>query len=531
MPGSRTGGSPGASDRRLIPGRTPIAALLTGVAAFALYRTTLLPGLSLWDTAEAQTAPPLLGTMHPTGFPAFVLLGWLASVILQPLGDPAFRANLLAAILAATAAGTGVLVLRRLEVPLLVAVAAVLGFALTPVVWHISAAADVHALHLALLAVLVLALLRWQALVASRTADPGVAAARRADRGLVLAAAVFGLALANHGLTVLLGPAVGLFVLMVDPAALRRPRLVATALATSFGLAALLYLELPIRAGLFRAPLVYGHPESWGGFWDIVLASQFQGGVLGLLIDPAGKFGALLRLAGDQLGVLALLVPLGFLATAIRFRPYAVLSGVAAALTCLFALTYDNAAIERYYLGPAFFAWTWLAVLAATVIDLAVRRLSPGPGRDRRRRLLRASAGAAVILALLVPTGIGLGQRWREADRSGETAIDGWLDVAFDTFEPDAVVLSWWSYSTPLWYGQLVEGRRPDVTVIDDRTLVDEGLGTIEDVIDADLGRRPVYVIRAQASDVQALAVRYVMEAVDRLEGVYRVTGRQENQP
>lgn len=523
MPGDRFGG------RRPLPDRALVAALLTGLAVLAVYRTTLLPGVSLWDTAEAQAVPALMGTMHPTGFPAFVLLGWLASVLLQPLGEPALRANLLSAILAATAAGTGVLVLRRLEVPLPVAVAAILGFALTPVVWNISAAADAHALHLALLALVVLALLRWGTLVGRRTADPSDAAARRADRALLLAAAVFGVALANHGLTVLLIPAVGAYLLAVDPGTFRRPRLVATALALCLGVAAVLYLELPLRAGPFRAPLVYGHPETWEGFLDVVLARQFGGDVWALLADPVGKALELVRFTAAQLGVLALLVPLGFLVTAIRLPAYAVLSGVAAVLTCLFAASYPNAVIDRYYLGPVFFAWTWLAVLAATGLDQLVRRLALGPAPGRRRGGL--SASVAVALVLLVPTGVALGPRWRAADRSGDTVMAEWLDTAFAALERDAVVLSWWSYSTPIWYGQLIEGRRPDVTVLDDRTLLDDGLGTAEDAIDANLGRRPVYVIRAQASDLQALGLRYVIEPVGRLEGMYRVTGRQENQP
>ncbi|MDO8484705.1 MAG: glycosyltransferase family 2 protein [Candidatus Limnocylindrales bacterium] len=45
-------------------------------------------------------------------------------------------------------------------------------------------------------------------------------------------------------------------------------------------------------------------------------------------------------------------------------------------------------------------------------------------------------------------------------------------------------------YSTPLWYAQRVEGRRPDLVIIDDRTRLDEGLGDITDVIDAHLGRK-----------------------------------------
>ena len=113
----------------------------------------------------------------------------------------------------------------------------------------------------------------------------------------MLAAAVFGVALANHGLTLLLIPAVGLFVLAVEPGIVRRPRVVLAALAACFGVAALLYLELPLRAGILRAPLVYGHPETWSGFWDVVLARQFQGDLTRPLTDVTGKVGDVVHLA------------------------------------------------------------------------------------------------------------------------------------------------------------------------------------------------------------------------------------------
>ena len=57
--------------------------------------------------------------------------------------------------------------------------------------------------------------------------------------------------------------------------------------------------------------------------------------------------------------------------------------------------------------------------------------------------------------------------------------------------EPNALILSWWSYSTPLWYVQRVEGRRPDIAIVDDRTRLDENLGGLTDVIDANLGDGP----------------------------------------
>jgi hypothetical protein len=91
----------------------------------------------------------------------------------------------------------------------------------------------------------------------------------------------------------------------------------------------------------------------------------------------------------------------------------------------------------------------------------------------------------------------------------------------------DAVVVSHWTWSTPLWYGRWVEGRRPDVTIIDDRTVLDQGYGTAEVAVDRFLGNRPVYVIRYEP-DLPAWKRRYVLEEVPGIPGggqVWRVVG------
>ena len=91
-----------------------VAPLVVAGIALALGRRALLPGLGLWDTAEFQTVGPLLGTAHPTGYPAYVILGWLAGIVFQPFGEPAFRMNLLSAVLIATTAGLTVVAVRLL---------------------------------------------------------------------------------------------------------------------------------------------------------------------------------------------------------------------------------------------------------------------------------------------------------------------------------------------------------------------------------------------------------------------------------
>ena len=111
-----------------------------------------------------------------------------------------------------------------------------------------------------------------------------------------------------------------------------------------------------------------------------------------------------------------------------------------------------------------------------------------------------------------------------------------WLDAVLDEriVGRDAVIVSWWSYSTPLWYAQHVEGRRPDIRIVDDRTRLDEDLGEIADVIDANLGRRPVFVIQIDPEVVASLASRYQLtplpvpgpQPVYSVDGVLASSGR-----
>jgi hypothetical protein len=478
-----------------------VAPIAVGIVSLIASWLSLLPGVGFWDTGELQAVGPLMGTAHPTGFPTYVLLGWLASVVLAPLGDPAFRMNLFAALCVALAAGVTVDLVRALTRSTAMGVLAGLGLALTPIVWSIGTHAEAHALHLALVAVLLRLLVAWEA--------------RRADRALVAAAVVFGLAMGNHSLMLLLAPGIGLYVFAVEPRILRRPRLVLACVLALVGTVALVYLELPLRAGPFRAPLVYGRPETWDGFWYIVLAEQFRGSLMDPLADLGGKVAMLVDRTVAAFGPLALLLPLAFLATVVRQWRYALLTGTGLAITVLFAASYVNADIDRYYLGPVLIAWSWIGIGAAMAVDLLDGWLG-GTGAAAPRTGGRRAALAIVIAGvLLVPTVAAVPSRHARVDQRHNTTAEAWVDRALTTMEPDAVVVSWWSFSTPLWYAQLVEGRRPDIAIIDDRTRLDDDLGGITDVIDANLGRRPVYVIRADPNEIALLEARYVLEHLD----------------
>jgi Protein of unknown function (DUF2723) len=495
---------------RLLDGWLP--PVLVGAVAFVAVRLAMLPGLGFWDTAELQTVAPLLGTAHPTGYPTFVILGWVANLLLAPFGEPALRINLFSGLCVAVAAAVTVDLVRALTRSAILGVAAGLGLALTTVVWRIGVQAEAHALHLALTAILIRLLVAWE--------DRG------RDGALIAAAVVYGLALGNHSLTLLLALPVGLYVLSVEPGVQRRPGLAAGAIFAMLITVVLVFLELPLRAGPLRGPesdtLVYGHPETWEGFWYVALAEQFRGSLIDPLGDLPAKMAALVGRTIVAFRVLAPLIPIGFAATILLRPRYALLSGTAALITLFFAASYENADIDRYYAVPALLAWSWLAMLAGGAATLVGRNLG-------RRRGPEPILAAALAMALLVPSVVDVPARYRSVDRSHDRAARIWVDRTLERLAPNAVVVTWWSYSTPLWYAQLVEDRRPDIRIIDDRTRLDENLGDVSAVIDAYLPSRPVYVIRIEPPEIALLERRYGLVYLDGLDatGLTQVFARE----
>jgi hypothetical protein len=539
--------------------RASFAPVIAAVATLVLIIPTLAPAVASWDTAEFQTVAPVLGTAHPTGYPAYVILGFIATHLL-PFADAAYRMNLLQAILAAGAVAGLVAVVQYLTGMRWVALASGLllvvmptwsavsvtfpdGTQLTssPLFWRLSTHADPHMFHVALVGLIFLLLIVWERW---RTSEDE-ARRRRADRWLVAAACAYGIAVANHSLALLLPPAIALFVFAVAPRILNQWRLILACAGVLAATIVVLFLELPIRAAM-HAPFVYGHPDTLSGFQYVVLAEQFRGS----LSDPLGhlgdKFAAVMALFSGWLGPLTYLALIGLGTSLVRRPRFLLLSVLSAAVTCGFSAAYANADIERYLLVPLFVAFMFVGLgladglgLLVWLVDSAREKLLPmapaagdagaeadqpagepsEPGADSvspmpglvygawsRRTLIVAEIAVAVVLVaasvVVVPgrqslPGIDPGG----ISESDQTYRQTWLlgilgPPAQGGLPADAVVVSWWSDSTTLWYGQIVEGLRPDVFVVDDRTRLDDNLGNVWDVVDLYLGRRPVFLDR-----------------------------------
>lgn len=118
------------------------AGIFLGV--LALYLAKLPPALAPWrDTGEMTVAAATLGVAHPTSYPLYVLLGRLA--LWFPLGNPAYRLNLLSAVAGAAACALLFAVLRARR-GTFAALAAAACLAFNPVFWAASQVSEMYSL-------------------------------------------------------------------------------------------------------------------------------------------------------------------------------------------------------------------------------------------------------------------------------------------------------------------------------------------------------------------------------------------------
>ncbi len=483
------------------------------IPALVLYVRTLMQDVGFWDTAEFQAIGPLLGIAHPTGYPTYTMLAWLASIVLQPFGNEAVRANLLSALLVAIGCGIVGATVTYLTRRLVIGIGTGLALAVSAEAWAIGLHADPHALHLFLVAVILALLVGWRSRVVEELP---------ADRWLIAAAAIFGLSLGNHGLTILLAPGIGLFVLAVQPRILLRPKTIVACLAALVLTTIAVYAYLPIRSAM-DPPLDYANPQTWENFRYVVFAEQFRG-TFQAMPGLVENVRTIVNETWSQLGLLAVLALVGVVHGALRRPAIVLLLGAWFVVNWIFALGYINADIGRYYLVPLMSVAVLGGLGAGALMDAArdfVRRAEP----DRRHGLRWAIAALAGLL-LIGPLLLAVPQRLPQVDQSNDLTARGWLDEMARELPPDSVVVSWWSFSTPMWYAQYLEGWRPDVTIIDDRTMLDEGLGSAQEVIDSYLGERPVFLIRLDR-DIPAFESRYELEPVVSIGPVYAVTDQQ----
>ena len=494
--------------------RPRVTTLALSLIAFLVYLLTLAPGVPPTDSGELILAAWLPGVAHAPGFPLWVVLGWLFSHLL-PIGSVAQRLNLMSACWGAAAVGMIHLLWRAarsvkqpeprdqrpgingdtlvsdpwfLAVSTGIGLAIPLTFAFSRTFWAWSVVAEVYSLHIFLTAAILTLLLTWR-----RRLQQGEAP-QRAGHWLILAALVYGLALGNHNLTIILLAPPILFWLWANRRGLNLRLITLSALALALG--ALIYLYLPWRAG--HDPLLnWGNPANPERLWWHITGKQYRVSLFGGTLQSMGsELGAGLLLWAQQFTPLAAPLLLGG-AWALwrRDRALALFTFLVALLGVGYAVIYDIADDrDAYYLASFLVSTLWLAAAwqwlvewawgAAPAPPAARSRANDPRARGARRPPARppretesqrpppAAAPAAwrrlLPIALLLLPLLTLAWNWRQGDHRHYVYPTLYAQNALNEAGPNALILTGdWQLYAPLLTRQGVEQQRPDVAALD----------------------------------------------------------------
>jgi hypothetical protein len=437
-------------------GRDYMLASLLAVAALAIYIATLTPSLSRLspDGAELATVPYVLGLAHSPGYPLYTWLGKLFTFL--PVGDVAYRMNLMSAVMAAMAVGGVYLIAMqimpsRMAAPTLrragAGLAALL-LAFSPTFWSQAVIAEVYAPNLAWAVFSILALLRWE-----RTLR---------DADFFLFALIWSLSLGMHLSN--LGFALGcaLFVLLTKWQVLKKPTWWLAALGgTALGLAQ--FAWLPYKASTLNDPLMLARaPDSLGAIYQYTLGAFPQlkfAFTLSALPDRLVIYLDLLLQQFGLAGILVGIIGLGSLLVR-RSRHYYLLLGMYL-VNVWFFIQYRAFDLEVFFL-PAHLLWSLFIACGAVEVLAgleALVRLFSAKVAARAMRL--GMAGMAVALAFLPLTA-----HYQSSDRSHDVALNDFYANVWELLPQESVLLtSSGVFGYDAFYWRLAYNTRPDVTL------------------------------------------------------------------
>jgi tetratricopeptide (TPR) repeat protein len=407
---------------------------------FVTYAWMVAPGVEWMDAGELAAAAFALGGAHPPGHPLHSMLGKMATLL--PIGEVAFRINLMSALGMAAAVTAVAALVRQLVASSLAAALAALLVALSPLARANATRAEVYGV--------VAALVLWATVAAARFVSTD--RAHRQMRDVLLAALGWGLAAAVHPVI-----AMAAAVPMITAVILAAPRRVGrlAPLAVGLGLLGLTcYAYGPLRAGAVAPPLwVWGTPITVERFVDLITAPAYRDN---FSIEGLGRrLLGLLPLASAGSGLAAGLAGLLGLGWALARR-----SPAAAMLSAGVVTTLVGAASQRAfnpdmpgYLVPA----VAYAAVGSGVLIAAIAQHAP------RLPWAGWAAGAAIAaLAGAAPGAAGLDVGARRHD----DALRHWDTTVGTMPAGPAIYFANSDHSLfPAQYERLVAQARPDVAL------------------------------------------------------------------
>ena len=456
--------------------------------ALLLYSWTLAPTVTLTDSGELIVVAHGLGVAHPPGFPLWVILAHLASLV--PLGNVAVRINFSSALFAALASAILTLVVAELMITtpylptwkkrsaqqkkkaedsrigqLLIcapALGAGLLMAFSRTLWSYATIAEVYTLNTLLILVVLFLMLRWRRCIVADRRDAGQAITTH-DGWLYAAALTFGLALGVHHVTVgLVLPAVAVIVYRTEGLRFFASRRLVYAALISVGALVAVYAYLPFAAS--GSPVInWGNPRSVQEIWWHITGRQYR---VFLSFTPkmmGAQFFEFCKMASREFGPAWLPLPLVFAFAGIgsafkqdRTTFWFLLFSVIANLA--YDLSYQIAEDKDAYYLPVFIS---IAIAAGFGIRWLIQ-LAVSKSMSVTRSYLVAAT------AILLTSATAFAANWPVNNRRDYFIAYDYVENLFSTIEPNGLLLTQdWQVASPMFYAQEIEQRRRDVKVVD----------------------------------------------------------------
>ncbi|MGB1250675.1 MAG: DUF2723 domain-containing protein [Candidatus Promineifilaceae bacterium] len=406
---------------------------------FPIYAATLGRDVGMADTFEFQVTAPQMGIAHPTGYPLYLILGKLWTLL--PFGRTvAMRLNVGTMVYALIALALIAHLLYRIFN--LKASSALLAttLGLLPTFWSQAISAEVYTLHAIFVSAILLGTLR---LFSAKTIE-------QQERTAIKLALICGFGMTNHVTTVLLAPAIAVAFVTQKFWRWHYNSFAKMALAAISPL--ILYLYLPLR---WQA--VNGEAMGLWRLFEWVTGTRFAGALVwrAWLDDPT-RWGIIGRIYQQEWGNFGLLViALGLLALFAHHWRFALSVLLAWVAFSFYALNYYVPDLNVFMLpAQIMMAICWASLPA--VLILRVRdwgRFRPIP-----HLLLILMLSAAALRAV---------NTYKQVDASAPNELLAWAQTTLaQPLANGAAILADSDKFPTLYYLQQAEGVRPDLEIM-----------------------------------------------------------------
>jgi hypothetical protein len=495
------------------------------LGTFIVYASNTCRSLWLMDSGEFVFHSTVLGIPHPTGYPLYIQLGKLLTLL--PYIDGPFAINLFSALMASFTVLLLYMIIEYLEGERLASAVASLLFAFSFTFWWQAEIAEVYTLHAFFLVLMLYLLLKM------RYTD---------DRRIFfLLSFIMGLSFTHHMSTVLMIPAVVYFVWVYRRREILSIRILLPSVVM-FVIGLSVYLFIPMRAHLpppFNYPQIHGVDpgEAIGLFWlvtgRIVKADMFQYG-LGELDKPITYYFVILMRDFLYVGFL-----LGIYGALSQFhRDRRTFLTIFLAFLTYFVFFVNYGVTDQYvFFIPSFLFWSiWIGVgLSALTRNVFASEL-PGLWGITLR------SGFTGVLILFV--GLSLVRDYEQLDFTDKRGPDNFARMVLGHVEDDALISSIYEATPLLWYHHYIGRMKPGVEISDrglmslnvrqemidtldvrsplfENQVAREYKKHLEDHLIGEVDSRPCYLVRYDSF----LNDRFLLEEIER--GFYRVTVKE----